>query len=81
VIANVCCFSVASRGRTLAEVAEANRRMVTHFQDLGEPIFSLTQVGGKTLVRAAIVNHRTTDADVKEAVHKLDSFSREHPHV
>ena len=81
VIANVCCFSVASRGRTLAEVAEANRRMVTHFQDLGEPIFSLTQVGGKTLVRAAIVNHRTTDADVEAAVRKLDSFSREQSHV
>jgi hypothetical protein len=55
--------------------------MVTHFQDLGEPIFSLTQVGGKTLVRAAIVNHRTTDADVEAAVRKLDSFSREQSHV
>lgn len=77
VIANVCCFSVSSRSRAADDANNLNRELVSHFQRIGEPIFSLTNIGGRTVARAAIVNHRTTLDDIEAAVAKLESFCRQ----
>lgn len=79
VISNVCCFSVRSRSQVTDETDLLNRDLVSHFQRLGEPIFSLTNIGGRTVVRAAIVNHRTTSDDIETAIAKLEAFCRQLP--
>ncbi|WP_179380211.1 pyridoxal phosphate-dependent decarboxylase family protein [Jannaschia marina] len=39
----------------------------------GQAVFSTTRVAGRSCLRAAIVNHRTTDADVALAVRALEA--------
>ena len=59
VVSNICCFT--PRHGQAAEIAAA-------LQLGGEAVFSTTRVRGRECLRAAIVNHRTTSVDVREAV-------------
>ncbi|MEM1287884.1 MAG: pyridoxal-dependent decarboxylase, partial [Pseudomonadota bacterium] len=59
VISNVCCF-FPKRGDASALAAS--------LQLSGEAVFSTTKIDGRSCLRAAIVNHRTTEADVREAI-------------
>ena len=59
VVSNVCCL----RPRHGSAAAIAAR-----LQLAGEAVFSTTMVDGREALRAAIVNHRTTRADIERAV-------------
>ncbi len=59
VVSNLCCM-VPRRG----EAAQIAARL----QLSGEAVFSTTVLDGRACLRAAIVNHRTTEADVRAAV-------------
>lgn len=61
---NVVCFGSSSPeapGGLHAEVAQT-------LQYAGEAVLSTTKIGGRVWLRAAIVNHRTTDADIAATV-------------
>ncbi|KKK92107.1 hypothetical protein LCGC14_2706230 [marine sediment metagenome] len=62
VISNLCVFHVA--GASAAEVA-------ARLQLSGEVVFSTTRIDGAECLRAAIVNHRTTTADIHAAVNAV----------
>lgn len=57
--ANVCCFYL-KRGEASA--------VATALQLSGEAVFSTTTLNGRECLRAAIVNHRTTEEDIRLAV-------------
>lgn len=57
---NIVCF-----GYRAAEGAdEINRRIVIELQESGAAAPSTTTLGGRLAIRAAIVNHRTREADI-----------------
>ena len=56
---NIVCFSVLGR-----ECGERNAEIVADLQLRGLHAPSTTTIGGRTVIRAAVVNHRTTEADV-----------------
>lgn len=59
VVSNVVCFS-PEKGDSVQITAE--------LQLAGEAVFSTTRLNGETCLRAAIVNHRTTSADIRAAM-------------
>jgi aromatic-L-amino-acid decarboxylase len=63
--ANVCCFSVIADGH---DVDALNTRIVQRLQQDGSAVFSTTRIAGRTAIRAAITNHRTTPEDVRLAI-------------
>ena len=65
---NICCFNAAppdwdGEGQDLLNTAVAQQ-----LQLRGEAVFSTTRIDGRTVLRAAIVNHRTRGADVEESI-------------
>ena len=64
---NVCCFAPAGDGSG-DEVATRHARLVAALQLEGECVLSTTRVAGRPVLRAAIVNHRTTADDVRRTV-------------
>ncbi|KRS19346.1 pyridoxal phosphate-dependent decarboxylase family protein [Roseovarius indicus] len=65
--ANVCCFHV-TQGDPSA--------IATALQLSGEAVFSTTTLNGRSCLRAAIVNHRTTEDDVRLAVAAVEREAR-----
>lgn len=65
--ANVCCFSVVADAPG-PEVDAINTRVVQRLQLDGSAVFSTTRLAGRTAIRAAITNHRTTPEDVRLAI-------------
>ncbi len=61
---NIVCFRVRSDG----DADRLNREIVADLQESGIAAPSTTTVDGKLAIRAAIVNHRTRDADVDRMV-------------
>ncbi len=59
VISNICVFE------PLGGDAEA---IAAQLQMTGKAVFSTTRIGGVSCLRAAIVNHRTTSADIRAAI-------------
>ena len=45
-----------------------NEKITHQLQLSGEVVFSTTKIGGRTVIRAAIVNHRTCEADIDYAI-------------
>ncbi|MDC0736757.1 pyridoxal-dependent decarboxylase [Cognatishimia sp. SS12] len=66
-VSNVCVFTLRA---DLPEVAQSalNTQVAVELQENGEAVFSTTIVDGVEMLRAAIVNHRSTRDDVREAV-------------
>jgi aromatic-L-amino-acid/L-tryptophan decarboxylase len=56
---NIVCFGL----RTSPD-GELNKAIVIDLQERGVAAPSTTIIGGRTVIRAAIVNHRTTEADI-----------------
>ncbi len=56
---NIVCFGL----RTSAD-GELNKAVAIDLQERGVAAPSTTIIGGRTVIRAAIVNHRTTEADI-----------------
>lgn len=67
VTSNVCAFT-ADPGRDPAEQSQLNVRIAQALQMSGDAVFSTTNVKGITCLRAAVVNHRTTDDDIIAAL-------------
>ena len=65
---NVCCFSAAPPDMDDASRDLFNTTVAQNLQLNGEAVFSTTRVDGQTVLRAAIVNHRTGRADIEESV-------------
>lgn len=65
---NVCCFSAAPVDWPGGVQDALNVWIAQSLQLAGDTVFSTTRVHGRTVLRAAIVNHRTCDADVVHAV-------------
>ncbi len=66
---NIVCFRVCPEaGWDGAELDRLNRDLVADVQEAGIAAPSTTTVGGKLAIRAAIVNHRTTECDVDRLV-------------
>lgn len=65
---NVCCFSAARADLDGAQQDALNAAVAQRLQLDGEVVFSTTHIHGRTVLRAAIVNHRTSEADVEFAI-------------
>lgn len=68
VVLNVCCFDAAPEALPDVERDALNAAVAQDLQLAGDTVFSTTKLHGRTVLRAAIVNHRTCDADVDHAV-------------
>jgi len=77
VISNVCCFRL-STDLVAGDAADAlHRAIATALQLSGECVLSTTRVDGAVVLRAAIVNHRTTLDDVRLTVEAVRREARE----
>ncbi len=64
---NIACFAV--RGD---QTGDLSREMVMALHESGRAVPSLTSLNGRPVIRAAIVNHRTTLADMDAFILALD---------
>ena len=64
---NVCCFSAVAADPN-ADPSTLNAAIVERLQLDGSAVFSTTRIGGRTVIRACMINHRTRIADVDGAV-------------
>jgi len=64
VISNLCCFSVAT-----GDVA----KIASDLQIAGQGVFSTITIDGIPCLRAAIVNHRTTSLDIRNAIEAVEA--------
>jgi aromatic-L-amino-acid/L-tryptophan decarboxylase len=67
VVSNVCCFGVRAE-LPPDELSRLNQEIAARLQMSGEAVFSTTKIEGVTVLRAAIVNHRTTKQDAETAI-------------
>ncbi|UWQ38577.1 amino acid decarboxylase [Leisingera aquaemixtae] len=67
VVSNVCVFT-ARRDLPPEAQSEVNARIAQTLQESGEAVFSTTRAGGRVMLRAAITNHRSREADVRAAI-------------
>ena len=63
---NIVCFGLKASGD-----GELNKAIVLSLHDSGLAAPSTTVIDGKAVIRAAIVNHRTTRADIDQFVAAL----------
>jgi aromatic-L-amino-acid/L-tryptophan decarboxylase len=68
---NIVCFGY--RG---ADADRLNAEIVADLHEVGRVAPSLTTIGGRTAIRAAIVNHRTAVEDVKALVRSVLALGR-----
>ncbi|GAA6206980.1 aspartate aminotransferase family protein [Cognatishimia sp. WU-CL00825] len=66
-VSNVCVFTARADLNAAAQ-SELNTRIALDLQESGDAVFSTTMVGEVEMLRAAIVNHRSTKADIVSAV-------------
>lgn len=64
-LSNIACFSIAEPGVTASEIA-------TDLQLRGNGVFSTINLGGVDCLRAAIVNHRTTEEDISNSIASVE---------
>jgi glutamate/tyrosine decarboxylase-like PLP-dependent enzyme len=80
---NVCCFSAAPSDMDAASSDALNSGIAQQLQMDGDVVFSTVKVDDRTVIRAAITNHRTCSADILyaiEAVRRVrDQALREWP--
>lgn len=61
---NICCFALKESLTRDTDPDALHRAIAAHLQLSGECVLSTTRIGERLVLRAAIVNHRTTDADI-----------------
>ncbi|MFT8468999.1 MAG: pyridoxal-dependent decarboxylase, partial [Acetobacter syzygii] len=69
---DIVCFRVVVPD--VDDLDELNGELVKDLQVSGIVVPSTTRIGGVLAIRAAIVNHRTTEADVAILLNTLESF-------
>jgi glutamate/tyrosine decarboxylase-like PLP-dependent enzyme len=65
---NIVCFRYDPGGRDDSALNEINQELLVRVHESGLAAPSYTTLGGRYCLRAAIVNHRTTTADLAEIV-------------
>jgi len=65
---NVCCFSAAPSGMDGPSSDALNTSIAQQLQMDGDVVFSTVTVRGRTVIRAAITNHRTCSSDIRYAI-------------
>ncbi|MFY0597622.1 MAG: amino acid decarboxylase [Cognatishimia sp.] len=73
-VSNVCVFTAQTDLPAEAQSA-LNVRIAVELQESGEAVFSTTKIGDVEMLRAAIVNHRTTNAHIREAVQAVAALA------
>ncbi len=68
---NIVCFGYRS-----ADADHLNAEIVADLHEAGRVAPSLTTICGRVAIRAAIVNHRTTEADVDALIHGVLALGR-----
>jgi aromatic-L-amino-acid/L-tryptophan decarboxylase len=68
---NIVCFGLRGAGD-----GSINRELVLDLQEAGLAAPSWTTVGGEDVIRCAIVNHRTTRADIDRLLASLEGLAR-----
>ncbi len=68
---NIVCFGVRDAGD-----GSINRELVLDLQEAGIAAPSWTTIGGETVIRCAIVNHRTTVSDIDVIVDSLTALAQ-----
>ena len=68
---NIVCFGYRS-----ADADRLNAEIVADLHEAGRVAPSLTTIGGRTAIRAAIVNHRTAAEDLDALVHSVLTLGR-----
>jgi glutamate/tyrosine decarboxylase-like PLP-dependent enzyme len=68
---NIVCFKLSQ-----SDSDQLTRQVVIDLQDRGVAAPSTTILRGKTVIRAAILNHRTTEQDIDEFVIALEESAR-----
>jgi len=68
---NIVCFGVRDGGD-----GSINRELVLDLQEAGTAAPSWTTIGSETVIRCAIVNHRTTEADIILVLDGLTALAR-----
>ncbi len=71
---NIVCFRVAEGAEDLDRF---NAELVKDLHESGIAVPSMTTIGGKRAIRAAIVNHRTTEADVDMMIDGLLALAQQ----
>jgi aromatic-L-amino-acid/L-tryptophan decarboxylase len=66
-----------SGGLTDAQLDDVNRQILTSILRRGRVYFSNATLRGRFALRACIVNHRTTTADVEEVIHEVVQVGRD----
>jgi glutamate/tyrosine decarboxylase-like PLP-dependent enzyme len=69
---SICCFTAAPPTLTGPEQDALNVDIAKNLQTSGEAVFSTTAIAGRTVLRAALVNHRTTERDVDFAIEAVE---------
>jgi len=70
-VSNICCFRYAPAGLPDGQLDAVNAAIVAQLQEAGTVAFSTTRIRGRLAIRAAIVNHRTTFADIGLAIEEV----------
>lgn len=76
VCSNVCCFSVTAPSLTEEELDELHENIAQALQIHGKAVFSTTRHAGRVVLRAAIVNHRTTDSDIHDSIAAVEDVRK-----
>ena len=73
---NVACFRAVRPGADARALDAFNAAIAVAVQESGVAVPSTTRVGGALALRACIVNHRTTEADVEALVDAVRTAAR-----
>jgi aromatic-L-amino-acid decarboxylase len=73
---NIVCFGYRGTEADRFDADHLNADIVAELHEAGRVAPSVTTIGGRTAIRAAIVNHRTTQADVEALVTSVLALGR-----
>ena len=69
---NVCCFRAIAPTLDKSDTDDLQNQIAQELQLNGSAVFSTTHIAGRTVLRAAIVNHRTAEADIRTAISQVE---------
>ncbi|ADW69134.1 aminotransferase class V-fold PLP-dependent enzyme [Granulicella tundricola] len=74
---NIVCFRYRFTDQSETDVSHLNRELVIRLQESGIVVPSATTLASRVAIRAAIVNHRTTQSEIDDLVEATLSLGRE----
>lgn len=73
---SIVCLRAVPAGLPAAELNEFNRRLLRTVQLSGQAFLSGTEIGARFVLRACLINHRTTGVDVDHIFNTITSEAR-----